>query len=1004
MIRTLLCLLIFFSSALLLAQTQRVSGRVTSASEPNGLPGVSVLVKGSSTGALTDLDGRYALEAPANATLVFSFVGFTSQEIAVNGQTEINVLMTEEAKELEEVVVMGYASVQKRDLTGAVTAVKATAFQDQSLSGIDQALQGQAPGVQVTQSSGTPGGGISVRIRGVTSIGAGNTPLYIIDGIMVETGTLSLRSFGGQNDNALSLINPGDIESIQVLKDASAKALYGSRASNGVVIVTTKRGKTNQAKINFDAQRGIVDPVNKIKLLNSTELLELQREAVTNAGQNPDSFGLIPGVTDAVNTNWQDEVLRTGIMQQYQLSASGGNDYSKYYISTNYRSEEGVQLNNLFERVGATINLDQRLTNKLSVSTNITLARTLNKRVKGDNFLDGVYSGAVKSLPFYAPYDEQGKLVGPGNPSYAAFPNFNPVAQALLPRFKATTAKMLGALIANYKFNQNFSLRAQVSMDYNDITEDQYESSQTAIGGYLTGVGGQGYGVFIASTSTNINSYATLSYAKVLGKHSVNALVGTEVIENFSINGNVQGRLFPSDDYTYISSAGVVDQGGSGKAQNGLTSFFGEVKYDYNDKYLVTASFRADGSSRFGPNNRFAYFPALSAAWRISSEDFWNYSFINDLKLRVSSGFTGNERIGNFQFLGQWGPVTYNGSSGVGPLSIDNPNLKWETTQENNVGLDVSFMEGRFQLTADAYYNKTTDMLLVKPYASTTGFTGVTDNIGEMENKGLELGINTVNIDGELKWSTSINLSLNRNKVLLLSDSVPLYRGYTANGVDATNIIKEGYPLGTFLGLKFLGVNPATGDAMYQDTNKDGNITNDDAVIIGNSQAKLYGGFTNKFAYKRFDLSIFFQFSYGNKILNLSKTTFVNTGADILNNQTVEALRRWRKPGDITDVPRYEFENTFNNLHSDRFIEDGSYLRLKNLSFGYNLPSEWCNKLKLERVRIYGSGTNLWTLTKYTGADPEVSTLDGSVSAQGIDFFTLPQVRTLSIGINATLK
>jgi TonB-linked SusC/RagA family outer membrane protein len=1003
MIRTLLCLFIF-SSTLLLAQTQRVSGRVTSQTEPNGLPGVSVVVKGSSTGAITDLDGKFVVEAPPDATLVVSFVGYSSQEIPVNGQSVINVVMTEEAKELEEVVVMGYASVQKRDLTGSVTAVKATDFQDQSLSGIDQALQGHAPGVQVTQSSGTPGGGISVRIRGVTSIGAGNTPLYIIDGIQVETGTLSLRSFGGQNDNALSLINPGDIESIQVLKDASAKALYGSRASNGVVIVNTKRGKKNQAKINFDAQRGIVDPVNRIKLLNSTELLELQREAVTNAGKNPDALGLIPGVTDAVNTNWQDEVLRTGIMQQYQLSASGGNDYSKYYISTNYRSEEGVQLNNLFERLGATVNLDQRLTNKLSISSNMTIARTLNKRVKGDNFLDGVYSGAVKSLPYYSPYDEQGKLVGPGNAAYAAFPNFNPVAQALLPRFNANTAKLLGALIANYKFNDNFLLKAQVSLDYNDITEDQYESSQTAIGGYLPSVGGEGYGLFIASTSTNINSYATLSYNKVLGKHSVSGLIGTEVIQNHSINGNVQGRLFPSDDYTYIGSAGIVDQGGSGKAQNGLASFFAEGKYDYNDRYLVTASFRADGSSRFGPNNRFAYFPALSAAWRISSEEFWNADFVNDLKLRASVGFTGNERIGNFQFLGTWGPVTYNGTSGVGPASIANPNLKWETTQENNIGVDVSFLEGRFQLTADAYYNKTTDMLLLRPYASTTGFTGVTDNIGEMENKGLELGINTVNFDGAFKWSTGINLSLNRNKVLFLSDSVPLYRGYTANGVDGTNIIKEGYPLGTFLGLKFLGVDPATGDAMYQDTNKDGNITNDDAVIIGTAQPKLYGGFTNKFSYKRFDLSLFFQFSYGNKILNFSKTTLVNTGADILNNQSVEALRRWRKPGDITDVPRYEYENTFNNLHSDRFLEDGSYLRLKNLSVGYNLPSAWCDKLKLERVRIYGSGTNLWTLTKYTGADPEVSTLDGSVSAQGIDFFTLPQVRTLSIGINATLK
>jgi TonB-dependent starch-binding outer membrane protein SusC len=340
----------------------------------------------------------------------------------------------------------------------------------------------------------------------------------------------------------------------------------------------------------------------------------------------------------------------------------------------------------------------------------------------------------------------------------------------------------------------------------------------------------------------------------------------------------------------------------------------------------------------------------------------------------------------------------------VTPSSIANPNLQWETTREFNIGVDASFLEGRIQVSADAYYNKTYNMLLLRPYASTTGFSGVTDNIGEMENKGIEIGVSSVNIDGKVKWSTDINLSKNLNKVLFLADSVPLYRGYSAEGVNATNIIKEGEPLGTFTGLKFLGVDPATGDAIYQDSNNDGVINNSDAVIIGNAQPKFYGGITNRVYYKRFDFSIFFQFSVGNKILNLGKTTFVNTGADISNNQSVDALRRWQKPGDVTDVPRYEYENTYNNYLSDRFLEDGSYLRLKNLSLGYNLPDEWSNRAMMQRVRIYCSGTNLWTLTKYSGADPEVSTLDGSVSAQGIDFFTLPQVRTLSVGINATLK
>jgi TonB-linked SusC/RagA family outer membrane protein len=1003
--RRLLVVLFILGYSVLQAQTRQISGRVTSAEEPQGLPGVNVVVKGTSQGVITDVNGQFSLEVPEGATLVFSFVGYSTQEVPVNDQQNLNIVLEQEAEELSEVVVVGYSSVERRDITGSVTSVKASDFQDMSLSGIDQALQGQAPGVQVTQSSGTPGGGIAVRIRGVTSIGAGNTPLWIIDGVQVETGTLSLRSFGGQNDNALSLLNPGDIESIQILKDASAKALYGSRASNGVVVVTTKRGKKGQAKIIADVQRGVIDPVNQLDLLNASQLLQLQREALRNAGKNPDGFGLISGVTDAVDTDWQEEIFRRGIMQQYQLSASGGDENTSYYISANLRDEEGVQLNNKFQRIGAIVNVDQRFSEKLTVSSNINLTRTLNKRVKGDNFLDGVYSAAVKSLPYYAPYDENGFLIGPNSSQYAGFPNFNPVAQAILPRFDATTAKMVGALSANYKFDEHFNLRGQVSVDYNDVTEDQYESSQTAIGGFLPSVGGQGYGVFIASTATNVNTFATLSYSNVINeKHSINAFVGSEILQSFGINGNVQGRLFPSDDFTYITSAGIVDQGSSGKGQSGLLSFMGEVKYDLDDRFLATASFRTDGSSRFGPNRRYGYFPAASVAWRISSEDFFKVKAINDLKVRASFGFTGNERIGNFSFLGTWGSTTYNGNSGVSPNNIANPDLKWETTRETNVGVDISLFEGRIQSSIDAYYNKTFDMLLLRPYASTTGFSGVTDNIGEMENKGLEFTISSVNLDGNFKWSTDLNLSKNMNKVLFLADSVPLYRGYTAEGVDGTNIIKEGEPLGTFIGLNFLGVDPATGDAIYDDTNGDGIINNSDAIVIGNSQPDFYGGLTNRFSYKRFDLSVFFQFSVGNKILNFAKSTFVNTGADISNNQSVEALRRWQKPGDVTDVPRYEFENSYNNFHSNRLLEDGSYLRLKSVSFGYHLPANLANKLMLQNLRIYCSGTNIWTYTKYSGADPEVSTLDGSVSAQGIDFFTLPQVRTVSVGINATLR
>ncbi len=1000
----LLLVILTFATFTVLAQNAQLSGQVISVTDNNGLPGVNVVVKGTSRGTITDFDGRFTIEVSPSTTLVFSFIGYKSQEVVYTGQTTVQVSLEEEPKELSEVIVVGYQSIQARDITGAVSSVKSSSFKDLSINGVDQALQGQAPGVQVTSSSGTPGGGIKVRIRGATSIGADNTPLYIIDGIPVETGSLGSRDFGGQNDNALALINPADIETMNVLSDASAKAQYGSRASNGVIVITTKKGKAGTSNITMDVQRGIVDPTHTLDLLNSTELLSLQREAVKNAGKNPDALGLIPGVTDAVNTNWQDEVLRRGVMEQYMASASGGDDKTTFYISGNYRKEEGIQINNSFERYGATLNFEHALTPKLKVSTKVALSRAFNKRVKGDNFLDGVYSGAIKSLPYNVPYDENGALVGPGSPLYAAFPNFNPVAQALLPRFNTTSVKTLGFIKGEYKLAEALTLIGQVSIDYNDVKEDDYESSQTAIGGYLPSVGGQGYGSFSAQSFSNIVSNLRANYVKTFNKHSINAMVGSEMLQDHATGGSVIGRLFTSDDFTYINSAGLVDNGGSFRSPaHTVLSFIGSAYYDYDDRFLASVSMRADGSSNFGENNKFGYFPAVSAGWRISNEKFFDSRIINDLKLRGSFGYTGNERIGSFSYLGLWGTTTYSGSSGVRPNSINNPDIKWETTREINLGVDISLFQSRIQAMVQAYHNKTYDMLLARPYALTTGFGAVNSNIGSMYNKGIEFSVTTVNLDGVVKWRTSLNLSKNLNKVLALVDSVPLYRGYTAEGVDGTNIIKVGEPLGSFYGLNFLGVDPANGNAIYEDRNKDGTITNADGMVIGNSQPKLIGGITNTVSYKGFDISILFNFTYGNQILNFTKSGLVNMGTDIQSNQLREALRRWQKPGDITDIPRYEFGNTSNTLHSNRLLEDGSYLRLKNLSVGYNLPPALTNRFKVRSIRVYATATNLWTWTKYSGSDPEVSTLDGSTSAAGIDFYTLPQVRTIAGGLTIQL-
>ena len=995
-------LLTLMMAGTLYAQERVVSGTVTDATD-FALPGVNVLVKGTTLGTITDMEGNYRIELEdAQVTLVFSYIGYITQEVLVGAETSINVVLQEDTRQLNEVIVTGYSYVKKRDVIGAITSVSAEDIKDLPVMSVDQALQGKAAGVQVTQSSGTPGGGITVRVRGNTSISASNRPLFIIDGVPVEDGALALRGFGGQNDNALSTINPNDIESFQVLKDASAKAIYGSRAANGVVLITTKRGSQGaRTTVTMDVQRGVIDLANKLDLLNSEELVELQREALTNAGENPDEAGLIKGVTDAVNTDWIDEVTRQAIMEQYQLSFSGGNEQTNFYTSFNYRGEEGVILNNQFIRFSGTLNLDHRVTDKLKFGNNLTISRTRNDRIKGDNFLDGVYSGAVRSLPYYYPFDEDGRLIGPGNSAYAGFPNFNPVGQAVLPRFETYALKVLVGVYGEYEFNENFRARTKFSIDYNDVSEDQFEPSSTAIGGFLASVGGQGYGIFSTGAYITYINTNTLTYVQNFGDHNVNATVGAEFLQRTERTNFVQGRLFPSDDFTYITSAGIVDAGSSFFISSGLNSYFAEARYDYKEKYFFGATTRYDGSSRFGENNRFGLFPSLSAGWRITNEPFFpQNSLMDDLKLRGSVGFTGNERIGDFAYLGTFASTTYNGVTGTAPANLENPELQWEVTREANIGVDISLFGGRLQTAVDVYQNLTSKLLFSEPIPLTTGFGSIQGNIGEVSNKGLEVAFNSINFDGDFRWSTNLNFSLNRNEVVSLADTLPLFRGYTASGAGSTNIVRVGYPLGTFWGLNFLGVDPATGDAIYEDVNGDGRISPDDGMVIGTAQPDVIGGITNNLGYKGFELSVFLQFSYGNEILNFSQTSLLNAGEDLNNNQVRKALERWQAPGDITEVPRYESGNTRNNWHSSRFLEDGSFLRVKNVSVAYNLPMKYAQRIKAQGIRIYGSATNLFTWTAYTGNDPEVNTLDGSTTAQGIDLFTLPQVKTMMVGVN----
>lgn len=1005
MSKKLLLLIIFsFITSHLFSQENEIfiTGNVVGENgEP--IPGVNIFIKNTSNGTISEFDGNYLISVPADAQLiVYSYIGYLTIEEPINNRTVIDVVLKEDTKQLEEIVVTGYSSQKKADVIGSISSLDPTVIKDMPIAGLDQALQGQVSGVSVTQSSGTPGGGIMVRVRGNSSISSSNRPLYIVDGIPVRDGGLSTRSFGGQSDNALSTINPNDIESIEILKDASAKAIYGSRAANGVVIITTKRGKIGSpTTFNFDVQRGIVNPTNTIEVLNAKELLSLQREALINADEDPNDAG-IPGVTDAVDTKWQDEVMRQAIVQQYQLSTKGGSEKTQFYISGAYRDEEGVMLNNDFKRATLVANIDHKATSRLTFGLNLNLARTKNNRVKGDNFLDGVYNAALTSLPYYQPYDEEGVLYAPGDAGYAGFPNFNPVGQAIEPRFDTFASKLLGGLYAKYEIVPNLFFTTKFSVDYTSTIEDQFEPTTSAIGGFLQSVRQQGYGIYSTTESSTILNNNVFSYNTSIGDiHDFGAILGTEFISRTSRSGSTVGILFPSDDFTYLTSSGLILDGSSFLVNSGLISLFGKLNYKYKSKYLAQVSARYDGSSRFGEDRKFGFFPAFSLGWRISEEEFLvESSWLDDFKIRASYGLTGNERIGNFQYLASWGATTaYNGIPAIGPATLGNPNLGWEQTTEFDVGVDLAFYSGRIQLIYDYYYNVTNELLLSEALPFTTGFGSLLGNLGEVSNEGMELTIMTVNIDKEVNWTTQFNISRNKNIVQKLATDEPQFSGYNTF-TNSTHIVATGKPLGTFWGLKYLGVDPGTGDAIYFDKNNDGKLTADDGTFIGDAQPDFFGGITNTVSYKGFDFSLFFQYSYGNQMINFGNTTLLNSGEDIENNQSRLALNRWQKEGDIATVPKYELGNTVNNRFSSRFVEDASYLRLKNITLGYSLNRAILDKLKLKKLRIYASGTNVWTLTNYSGADPEVNSLDGSTTAQGLDLYTFPQVQTILFGLN----
>jgi TonB-linked SusC/RagA family outer membrane protein len=955
-------------------QTGTVTGKVTSP-DGTGLPGVSVVVKGTSIGVITDPDGVYSIQA-SEGILVFTFIGYKTVEAPINNQTSINIDLEEDVAALEEVVIIGYGTQQKKNLTTAVSTVNQSDFQDRPLVSAAEGLQGKAAGVQVTQNSGKPGNALSIRIRGATSIQAGNEPVYIVDGVQ----TFDIRG-----------INPSDIESFSILKDAASASIYGSLAANGVVIITTKRGKLGQPKVRFDTYAGFSNIRKTIDVLNTSQYEELMAEIP--------SVGAIPDNT--TNTDWSDLVFGTGVVQNYQLSVSGGDQRTHYLLSGGYLKNEGMIEPSIFDRYTIRLNLDNNVKDWLKVGTSINYLRIKTEDTP-DNLSSGrggVIMSTLNTPPFLKPYKDDGSGEFDTNPFQASWEN--PYAYMYGPDQEVIEDRFYGNAFSEIYFLKDFTYKASVNFDIgNNMASYYLDPFKTAAG---RNTHGSGY-----ANRYNYNQWLvenTLNYAKSFGDHTLGALVGLSSQKRRNDYTSLSGTNFPNNtDVRTLNAANDVT-GFSNADEWTLVSLFARVNYDFKSKYLFSATVRRDGSSKLV--DKWGTMPSASLGWRISQESFMeSVEAINELKLRFSWGRTGNSNgvpsyakygLVNYTRVPQPAdPDDFNGPAQY-QATFGNPNLKWETTDQANIGLDLALLNSRLSITMDAYWKKTDDLILPVNLPSSTGLPPIITNAGAMENKGFEFTASSINIDKELKWNTDFNISFNRNKITQLDIVGVSYYGNIYSNNQPVVIVKPGVPLGTFYGYVSEGVDPATGDIVYKDVNKNGVFDSDgDRTIIGDAQPDFIFGLTNNLTYKRWNLNIFFQGSVGNDIYNATRIDL--EGMFDSKNQSTEVLNRWTPDNTDTNIPRAN--NMDNVKNSTRFIENGSYVRLKAVTLTYNFNPEWLTRAGISRLSIYATGQNLLTFTDYSGFDPEVNAFGQSATELGIDYGTYPQQRTIIFGLN----
>lgn len=995
-------LLLFILPALLKAQTQplinsTLTGTVLDAGSKQPLPGVIVHIKGTTHTVQTNDQGKFDFVTGQKFpyTLQISLLGYEKLELDVSG-SPVTIQLKETASDLNTVVVVGYGTSNKKNLLGAVSAVKADEIRNKPVASFDQQLQGKAAGVQVSAGTGVPGDGLFFRIRGSTSINASNDPLYVVDGVFINNTSLQKITTQGQANNPLADINPADIENISILKDAEATAIYGARGANGVILITTKRGAYNsRTKVAFNIFGGAAWAPELWDLVTGPEHATIINEAWANDGKpfatrpfRPVSEGGRGTPEEQPTYDRLHDIFRTGYLQNYDVNVSGGNDKTRYYIGGGYNTQQATLKTNDFERASFKVNLDQRINEVIRVGTSNTISRTsrTNARV-GDGPQGGILQAALHTptyLPKFNPDGSYGK--------WAGFDNLDVLIKYT--DMNSTSLRYIGNVYAEADILKSLKFRTSWSVDYNNYEEFEYWNRITN-----RGAANNGLGTSSISTYSIWSAEQTLTFSKQFGNHGFTALAGNSVQGAVDKQTQTQGTNFPNDAYRYIASAATTT-GSSNRSRNNLLSFFTRLSYNYKSRYFAELNLRADASSKFGENNKWGYFPSAGLAWRVKEETFLKDSrVLSDLKLRVSAGLTGNQNgIGDYAARGLWGAgQNYLEAPGTAPVQLANPDLKWETTRQLNLGVDAGFLQDRLNLEFNLYSKYTTDLLLSVPLAPTVGYNSIIRNAGEISNRGVELTINSTNIDqGDFRWQSSFNISRNVNKIEKLE--TPIDASYNAIRM------VEGYSLNTYFVYKQLYVDPKTGDAVYEDYKKDGALTAADRQGIGTALPDFFGALNNNFSYKGFDLSVLFNYSFGSVVFNNNRF-FHESGGTRDDRRAINKnqLNRWQKPGDITDVPRVTTTGVNYTLSpSSRFLESGSFIRLNTLNLGYSLSPEALKKLHISNLRVYVAGSNLWLWKKYSGPDPEIN-VTSNPSVLGYDLGTPPIPRTVQVGLNLTL-